>query len=75
MRRSTLRRPCALPCFIKQCNEDIHQRFAEMLTEFSDAEALEIANVFWGYVGGKNNDTPGCSSRDIKNYLAIPPAR
>jgi rubrerythrin len=33
--------------FIEERNAEIYQRFAEMFTEFRDAESLEIANVFW----------------------------
>jgi len=33
--------------FIEERNADIYQRFAEMFTDFADAESLEIANVFW----------------------------
>jgi rubrerythrin len=33
--------------FIEERNSDIYHRFAEMFTEFRDAESLEIAAVFW----------------------------
>jgi erythrin-vacuolar iron transport family protein len=32
---------------IEQRNAEIYHRFAEMFTEFGDAESLEIASVFW----------------------------
>ena len=33
--------------FIEERNAEIYHRFAEMFTEFHDAESLEIASVFW----------------------------
>jgi len=33
--------------FIEERNAGIYQRFAEMFTEFRDADSLEIAGVFW----------------------------
>ena len=33
--------------FIEERNAGIYHRFAEMFTEFRDAESLEIAGVFW----------------------------
>jgi rubrerythrin len=33
--------------FIEERNAGIYHRFAEMFTEFHDAESLEIASVFW----------------------------
>jgi rubrerythrin len=33
--------------FIEERNAEIYQRFAEMFTEFRDAESREIASVFW----------------------------
>ena len=33
--------------FIEERNAGIYHRFAEMFTEFRDAESLEIASVFW----------------------------
>jgi len=33
--------------FIEERNAEIYQRFAEMFTEFRDADSLEIAAVFW----------------------------
>jgi rubrerythrin len=33
--------------FIEERNAGIYHRFAEMFTEFRDAESLEIAAVFW----------------------------
>ena len=32
---------------IEERNAEIYHRFAEMFTEFGDAESLEIASVFW----------------------------
>jgi len=32
---------------IEERNAGIYQRFAEMFTEFRDAESMEIASVFW----------------------------
>jgi rubrerythrin len=32
---------------IEQRNAELYHRFAEMFTEFADAESLEIAAVFW----------------------------
>jgi erythrin-vacuolar iron transport family protein len=32
---------------IEQRNAEVYHRFAEMFTEFGDAESLEIASVFW----------------------------
>ena len=33
--------------FVEERNAGIYHRFAEMFTEFGDAESLEIASVFW----------------------------
>ena len=33
--------------FIEERNAEIYHRFAEMFTEFRDADSLEIASVFW----------------------------
>jgi len=33
--------------FIEERNAGIYHRFAEMFTEFHDADSLEIASVFW----------------------------
>ena len=33
--------------YIEERNAGVYQRFAEMFTEFRDAESLEIASVFW----------------------------
>ena len=33
--------------FIEERNAGIYHRFAEMFTEFHDAESMEIASVFW----------------------------
>jgi rubrerythrin len=33
--------------FIEERNAEVYHRFAEMFTEFRDAESLEIASVFW----------------------------
>ena len=33
--------------FIEERNAGVYQRFAEMFSEFGDAESLEIGNVFW----------------------------
>jgi rubrerythrin len=33
--------------FIEDRNAGIYHRFAEMFTEFQDADSLEIASVFW----------------------------
>ena len=33
--------------FIEERNAEIYQRFAEMFTEFRDAESTQIAGVFW----------------------------
>jgi rubrerythrin len=35
---------------IEERNAEIYHRFAEMFTEFADAESLEIASVFWEMV-------------------------
>ncbi len=36
-----------LAIFIEDRNAEIYHRFAEMFTEFHDADSLEIASVFW----------------------------
>ena len=55
-RESNMQRPFAslnpqealhVAIFIEERNAGIYHRFAEMFTEFRDADSLEIASVFW----------------------------
>jgi rubrerythrin len=73
--------------FIEERNAGIYHRFAEMFTEFHDAESLEIASVFWdmaveekrhsGILQGKYQERFGNAScamteEDLQEMIEVP---
>jgi rubrerythrin len=73
--------------FIEERNAGIYHRFAEMFTEFHDAESLEIASVFWdmaveekrhsGILQGKYQERFGNAScsltdQDLQEMIEVP---
>jgi rubrerythrin len=73
--------------FIEERNAGIYQRFAEMFTEFRDAESLEIASVFWDmsveekrhssilqskYQEFYDNSSSALTEEDIREMIEVP---
>jgi len=73
--------------FIEERNAGIYHRFAEMFTEFHDAESLEIASAFWdmaveekrhsGILQGKYQERFGNAScsltdQDLQEMIEVP---
>lgn len=73
--------------FVEERNAGIYHRFAEMFTEFHDAESLEIASIFWdmaveekrhsGILQGKylerfGNASCALTEEDVQEMIEVP---
>ncbi len=56
---------------IEQRNADVYHRFAEMFTEFGDAESLEIASVFWEMAVEERGHRALLEERYVEAYGAL----
>ncbi len=58
--------------FIEERNAGVYQRFAEMFSEFGDAESLEIGNVFWDMSIEEKRHSSLLRSKYAERYGDVP---